>query len=69
MATLLDPAEPEVRAAIDAGRAILVRLGAQPLIEQLDAAAARSTDLARDRAATVNTASAVSPHVRAIPAG
>jgi tetratricopeptide (TPR) repeat protein len=69
MATLLDPAEPEVRAAIDAGRAILVRLGAQPLVEQLDAAAARSADLARDRAAPAGTARAQGPRARGIPAG
>ena len=42
MATLLDPAEPEVRAAADAGREILVRLAAAPLIAQLDGARARS---------------------------
>src|SRR5205085_8328149 len=30
MATLLDPSESEVRAAAEAGRAILVRLGARP---------------------------------------
>ena len=69
MATLLDPAEPEVRAAINAGRAILLRLGARPLIEQLDAAAARSADPARNHAATPSTAPAGSPHERAIPAG
>jgi class 3 adenylate cyclase/tetratricopeptide (TPR) repeat protein len=46
MATLLDPAEPEVRAAVDAGREILVRLGARPLLEQLDAALARPAELA-----------------------
>ncbi len=69
MATLLDPAEPEVRAAIDAGRAILVRLGARPLIEQLDAAAACSADRPRDHAAPAGTASALPPHGRPIPAG
>jgi len=43
MALLLDPAEPEVRAAADAAREILVRLGAVPFIERLDAAMARET--------------------------
>ena len=42
MATLLDPAEPEVRAAADAGREILARLGARPILEQLEAAMGRS---------------------------
>ncbi len=37
MATLLDPAELEVRAAIDSAREILARLGATPLIARLDA--------------------------------
>ena len=69
MATLLDPADPEVRTAIGAGRAVLARLGAQPFIEQLDAAAARSGELARDRAALPASASAVPPRGRAIPAG
>ncbi len=50
MATLLDPAEPEVREALDAGREILVRLRARPLLAQLDAAAAQSEDTARQRA-------------------
>jgi hypothetical protein len=44
MATLLDPADPEVRAAIEAGRAMLEGLGARPFVEQLDAAVAHSMD-------------------------
>jgi class 3 adenylate cyclase/tetratricopeptide (TPR) repeat protein len=40
MATLLDPTEPEIAAAIKATRAILERLGAQPYLERLDAAVA-----------------------------
>ena len=48
MATLLDPTDPEVRAAIEAGRAMLEGLGARPFVEQLDAAvalaASRETD-------------------------
>ena len=42
MATLLDPADPEVRAAADAAREILVRLEAAPFLARLDAAMARS---------------------------
>ncbi|HKY88920.1 MAG TPA: hypothetical protein VJ141_03000, partial [Candidatus Limnocylindrales bacterium] len=38
MATLLDPAEPDVRAAADVARATLVRLGAAPYLDRLDAA-------------------------------
>ena len=38
MVTLLDPAEPDVRAAAEAAREILVRLKAKPLLERLDAA-------------------------------
>jgi class 3 adenylate cyclase/tetratricopeptide (TPR) repeat protein len=41
MASLLDPAEPEVRAAVDAAREILTRLRAQPFLERLDTAMAR----------------------------
>jgi len=41
MASLLDPAEPEVRAAADAAREILIRLRAQPFLERLDTAMAR----------------------------
>ena len=40
MATLLDPADPEVRAAAEAAREILVRLEAAPFIARLDAAMA-----------------------------
>jgi tetratricopeptide (TPR) repeat protein len=50
MATLLDPSEPEVRAAAESAREILVRLGAKPFIARLDAATSRST------AATVTSA-------------
>jgi hypothetical protein len=38
MATLLEPADPEVRAAADSARDSLTRLGAQPFIRRLDAA-------------------------------
>jgi hypothetical protein len=43
MARLLDSADPEVRAAAEAAREILVRLGATPFIARLDAALARSS--------------------------
>ena len=42
MATLLDPGEPEVAAAIDSTREILTRLRARPLLDRLDAAVAAS---------------------------
>jgi hypothetical protein len=42
MATLFDPAEPEVRTAADDAREILVRLEAAPFLARLDAAMARS---------------------------
>ena len=41
MATLLDPAEPEVRAAADSAREILTRLGAKPFLERLEEAIQR----------------------------
>jgi tetratricopeptide (TPR) repeat protein len=41
MATLLDPSEPDVQAAAEAGRAILTRLGAKPFLERLESAMAR----------------------------
>ncbi|HYC06907.1 MAG TPA: hypothetical protein VEG29_03190, partial [Candidatus Binatia bacterium] len=41
MATVLDPADPEVRAAADAARPILIRLGAMPFLARLDEALAR----------------------------
>ncbi len=46
MATLLDPADPEVRAAAWAAREILVRLEAAPFLTRLDAALGRSSDAA-----------------------
>jgi hypothetical protein len=44
MATLLDPADPEVRAAADGARSILARLGARPMLERLDVAASRASE-------------------------
>ncbi len=43
MALLLDPTEPQVAAAVQDSREILVRLGATPFIARLDAAIARSS--------------------------
>jgi hypothetical protein len=45
MATLLDPAEPEVRAAAEAARVIPTRLRAMPFLDRLDAALARSSSV------------------------
>jgi tetratricopeptide (TPR) repeat protein len=50
MATLLDPADPDVRAAAEAAREILVRLKAAPFIARLDAAMARTEARAESRA-------------------
>ena len=44
MATLLDPADPEVRAAAESAREILVLLEATPFVVRLDAALASSSD-------------------------
>ncbi len=41
MAALLDPSEPEVRAAVETGREILLRLKARPFLERLDAEVSR----------------------------
>ena len=41
MAIVLDPSESEVQAATEAGREILVRLGAGPFVERLDDAQGR----------------------------
>jgi tetratricopeptide (TPR) repeat protein len=41
MATVLDPAEPEVRAAAETAREILTRLGAKPILERMEAAMTR----------------------------
>jgi len=51
MATLLEPTTPEVLAAAEAAREILVRLEAAPFIARLDAALARSSDRAGRSAA------------------
>jgi tetratricopeptide (TPR) repeat protein len=51
IASLLDPTEPEVRAAAEAGRAHMERLGAHRYIELLDAAMSRPRDPAGSRRA------------------
>jgi class 3 adenylate cyclase/tetratricopeptide (TPR) repeat protein len=43
MAVLLDPTDPEVRAAADSAREILTRLGAKPFLARLEAAMTRSS--------------------------
>jgi hypothetical protein len=47
MAILLEPSELEVRLAAESAREILVRLGAKPFLERLDAAMGRSTSAER----------------------
>ena len=42
MATLLDPGEPEIAAAVDSTREILTRLRANALLDRLDASLASS---------------------------
>jgi class 3 adenylate cyclase/tetratricopeptide (TPR) repeat protein len=51
MATLLEPTDPEVLAAAEAAREILVQLRAAPFIARLDAALAGSSDRAGQSAA------------------
>jgi hypothetical protein len=60
MATLLEPADPEVRMAAESAREILVRLRAAPFIARLDAALVRSSDRA-GRSTAPTTASVTSP--------
>jgi len=47
MAILLEPSEPEVHAVAASTRQILVRLGARPFLERLDAAMGTSTSATR----------------------
>ncbi len=63
MAILLDPSEPEVRAAADAARETFVRLEASPFIERLDLAMAKRADRpVMDRSApSPRTASEATP--------
>jgi class 3 adenylate cyclase/tetratricopeptide (TPR) repeat protein len=61
MATLLDASSPDVRSAADAARETLVRLGARPYLERLDAALAKVPETpavrSRERAAVPQAAS------------
>ena len=57
MAILLDPAEPEVRAAAESAREILVRLGAKPFIARLDTALGRAAGATGPAAAPTEMAS------------
>ncbi len=50
MASVLDPADPEVKSAADAARQILERLGARPFVARLDAALARTSTAGADAA-------------------
>jgi class 3 adenylate cyclase/tetratricopeptide (TPR) repeat protein len=61
MATLLDPADPEVRAAAESAREILVRLGAAPFVTRLDAAlmASQTRETGPKRSAAAESAPAV----------
>ena len=59
MATVLDPADPEVAAAVEMARSTLVRLGAKPMLERLAASRSRSseaTSRASDRTAPFTSA-------------
>jgi hypothetical protein len=68
MATVLEPTTPELRAAADAARDILVRLQALPFIERLDevveprqAAGASGSSGQRARASSDWSGSSTSP--------
>ncbi|CAN5583094.1 hypothetical protein BH23CHL7_BH23CHL7_16130 [soil metagenome] len=56
MATLLDPAEPEVAAVVTSTRTILEALGARPYLERLEAAVARPGVAAESGAAQARRA-------------
>ncbi len=59
MATVLDPAAPEVAAAIESARTILSRLRARPFLDQLEAAAGRQHPSARTERSRSRDTSAV----------
>ncbi len=61
MATLLDPTEPEVRAAAELARATLTALGARPFLARLDAALSRSMYAGTPDVASVPDRQASSP--------
>ena len=52
MATVLDPSDPEVRAAAESSTAILTRLGATPYLAHLSKALSRSGPVAGDQPPT-----------------
>ena len=60
MAQLLDPADPDVAAAVSSTRAILERLRARPYLERLDAALAREQTVPSHISADRRTEVAVS---------
>jgi len=53
MATRLDPSEPEVRAAVETGRDVLIRLKARPFLERLEDEVGRSRAPSRSRSSAV----------------
>jgi hypothetical protein len=59
MATVLDPSTPEVAAAIESARAILLQLRARAFLDQLEAAAQRQPSPARIEPARARDTSAV----------
>ena len=59
MATLLDPAEPEVQVAAESAREVLTRLRAQPFLDRLGAAINRSSSPAVPERARLRDASTV----------
>jgi len=59
MATLLDPAEREVRGAADAAREILIRLGATPFLARLDEAVSRQPESPASKGSRARDASRV----------
>jgi class 3 adenylate cyclase/tetratricopeptide (TPR) repeat protein len=61
MATLLEPSEPEVRTAAESTREILVRLGARPYLERLDAAMGTSTSARRSTSRATEPTESRSP--------
>ncbi|MEA2610635.1 MAG: hypothetical protein QOG32_361, partial [Chloroflexota bacterium] len=52
MVTVLDPSDPEVRAAAESATSILTRLGAAPYLARLSNALSRSGPVAGDQPAT-----------------
>jgi class 3 adenylate cyclase/tetratricopeptide (TPR) repeat protein len=57
MATVLDPSDPEVRAAAESARSILARLGAAPFLARLTTAMSRTSAASGEQRPTEETAS------------